>query len=362
MYERVLVYVGTYTHGESEGIYIFRLDQDTGGLEPIGKATNITNPSFLAVSPNKQYLYAVNEVGSFEGKRTGAVSSYSINLETGELTFLNTKPSGGASPCYVTVDGTGRYILVANYANGSVCVLPIMDDGSLGDATDIVQHRGSSVNPKRQEGPHAHSVILDPSNRYAYVADLGIDKIMIYKFDSERGKLIPNDQPWTSTHPGAGPRHFTIHPNQRFAYVINELDSTITAFSFDSETGRLKPMQTISTLPEGYEGTNYPADIHVSPSGRFLYGSNRGHNSIVIYNIDEETGRLSMIGHESTRGGIPRNFAIDPNGKFLFVANKESDNIVAFRLDEDTGLLEPIGEEVKVPTPVCIRFLPLNDS
>jgi 6-phosphogluconolactonase len=359
MTEKILVYVGTYTRGESEGIYIYRMDPETGSLEPVGKAINIMNPSFLAISPQKSHLYAVNEVQSFSGERSGAVSSFRINQETGELTLLNSKPSGGTSPCYVTVDGTGRNVLAANYSSGSLCVLPVMEDGTLGDATEIVQHEGSSVNPKRQEGPHAHSIVVDPSNRYVYAADLGIDKIMIYKFDSDKGKLTPNDQPWVSTQPGAGPRHFTFHPNEKFAYVINELDSTIVAFSYDGESGRLKPIQTVSTLPEGYEGINYPADIHVSPSGRFLYGSNRGHDSIVIYRIDEETGRLSLIGHESTRGQFPRNFAIDPTGDFLLAANQNSNNIVGFRIDQETGLLEPTGEETRVPTPVCIKFLPL---
>jgi len=357
--EKMLVYVGTYTRRGSKGIYIYVMDPETGSLKPAGKAVNLNNPSFLAISPQKGSLYAVNEVHSFMGRRSGAVSSFMIDGETGELTPLNSKPSGGTSPCYVTVDGTGRYVLTANYSSGSLCVLPVMDDGSLGEATDIIQHEGSSIDPKRQMGPHAHSVVVDPSNRYVYAADLGIDKIMIYKFDVERGKLKPNDQPWVRTQPGAGPRHFTFHPNERFAYVINELDSTIIAFSYDRESGRLKPVQTVSTLPDGYEGANYPADIHVDPSGMFLYGSNRGHDSIAIYRIDGETGRLSLIGHESTRGRSPRNFAIDPSGDFLLVANQDTDNIVGFRIDRETGMLEPTGEETKVPAPVCIKFLPL---
>jgi len=355
----IFVYVGTYTRKESEGIYIYRMDPESADLEPVGKVTNIKNPSFLAIDPQKRYLYAVNEIQSFAGEKTGAVSAFSIDQKTGELTLLNTQPSKGTSPCYVTVDKTGKYVLVANYSSGSLCVLPVMDDGSLGEPTDFVQHEGSSVNPKRQEGPHAHSIVVDPSNRYAYAADLGLDKVMIYKFDSERGKLTPNDQPWVKTRPGAGPRHFTFHPNEKFAYVINELDSTLVAFAYDRDTGTLEEIQTVSTLPEGFEGTNYPADIHIVPSGKFLYGSNRGHDSIVIYQINEETGKLSCIGHESTRGNFPRNFAIDPSGKFLLVANQNTDNIVWFRIDQQTGLLEPTGRETKVPTPVCIKFLPL---
>jgi len=357
MAESLIVYVGTYTRGENGGIYIYRIDLETGSLESIGKVTDIVNPSFLSLSPEKKNLYAVNEVQSFSGEKSGAVTSFRIDQKTGKLTPLNSKPSMGTSPCYITVDGTGKYAIVSNYSSGSVCVLPIMRDGSLGDPVEVVQHEGSSVNPKRQEAPHPHSAVLDPSNRYLYVPDLGIDKIMVYRFDSENGKLTPNDQPWVNTQPGAGPRHFTFHPNGKFAYVINELDSTVIAFSYDRESGRLEPLQTVSTLPEGYKGTNYPADIHCSPSGKFLYGSNRGHDSIVIYRIDERTGKLSLVGHESTRGSFPRNFAIDPTGRYLLVANQKSDNLIVFRINSETGTLKPTGEEINVPTPACIKFL-----
>jgi len=368
MMENIFVYVGTYTHEKSEGIYIYRMNPESADLKPAGKAVNIKNPSFLAIDPQKRYLYAVNEVQSFSSEKSGAVSAFSIDQKTGELTFLNIISSKGTSPCYVTVDRTGRYVLVANYSSGSLCVLPIMDDGSLGEATDSIQHEGSSVNPKRQEGPHAHSVVIDSSNRYVYAADLGLDKIMIYKFDSEEGKLTPNDQqPWVKIKPGAGPRHFTFHPNEKFAYLINELDSTIVAFAYDRDNGTLEEIQTVSTLPEGFKGVNYCADIHIDPSGKFLYGSNRGHDSIVIYRINEETGELCYVSHESTKGRFPRNFAIDPSGKFLLAANQNSDNIVGFRINQETGLLEPTGREtevptpvcIKVPTPVCIKFLPL---
>jgi len=356
----IFVYVGTYTHKGSEGIYIYRMNPESADLEPVGKAVNINNPSFLAIDPKQRYLYSVNETQSFAGERSGGVTAFSIDPKSGELTFLNSKSSKGTGPCYVTVDKTGRYVLVANYSSGSICVLPVMDDGSLGDATDFVQHEGSSVNPKRQEGPHAHSIVVDPSNRYVYAADLGLDKIMIYKFDSERGKLTPNDQPWVKTKPGAGPRHFTFHPNGKFAYVINELDSTIVAYSYNEDRGTLREIQTVSTLPEGFKVINYPADIHVAPSGKFLYGSNRGHDSIVIYRVDEETGKLACIGHESTRGEFPRNFAIDPSGNFLFAANQNTDNIVVFRINQQTGLLEPTGHVTKVPTPVCIKIVPFT--
>jgi len=355
---KILVYVGTYTRKESEGIYVYQMDLNSAELEIVGKATNIKNPSFLAINPQKHNLYAVNEIRTFKGERTGAVSAFSIDPKTGGLSYLNSKPSKGTSPCYLSIDKIGRYVFAANYSSGSICVLPVMDDGSLGDATDFIQHRGSSVNPERQEGPHAHSIVVDPSNRYVYAADLGLDKIMIYKFDQERGKLTPNNQPWVETKPGAGPRHFTLHPNERFAYVINELDSTIVAFEYNRESGALEEIQVVSTLSEGFKGVNYAADIHISPSGKFLYGSNRGHDSIVIYEIDGDTGELSRIGHESTRGSFPRNFAIDPSGEFMLVANRKTDNIVGFRIDQKTGLLEPTEHETKVSMPVCIKFLP----
>ena len=356
----MFVYVGTYTSKGSEGIYVYRMNLESADLELVGKATNIENPSFLAIDPKKRYLYAVNEVHSFAGKKSGAVSAFSIDQKTGELTFLNSKLSLGKSPCYISIDKNGKYVFVANYSSGNVSVLSIMDDGSLGDATDFIQHVGSSVDPKRQEGPHAHSIVIDPSNRYVYVADLGLDKILIYRFDSESGRIIPNEkQAWVKMKPGAGPRHFTFHPNGKFAYVINELDSTIAVFSHDRDNGTLEEIQTVSTLPEGFKGTNYPADVHVSPSGKFLYGSNRGHDSIVIYQVDEETGKLRCVGHESTRGEFPRNFAIDPSGRFLLAANQNTDNIVTFRIDQDTGLLEPTGHETKVSMPVCIEFLSL---
>ena len=364
----LLIYVGTYTlpirfgtgkvlMGKGEGICIYRMDPASGTLEFIRKIRDVTNPSYLAFDPKQRFLYAVNELKSFEGKPTGTVSAFSVDSETGELEFLNKKMTYGADPCYVVVDKTGRYVFVANYMSGSVCVLPIREDGSLGDATGFIQHRGSSVNPKRQRGPHAHSIAVDPSNRYVYVADLGLDKIMIYKFDSERGKLTPNDQPWTKIEPGAGPRHFTFHPNGKFAYVINELNSTIVAFVYDGDNGTLEEIQTVSTLPRGFRGVNYCADIHIVPSGKFLYGSNRGHDSIVIYRINEETGKLTYVGYESTQGETPRNFAIDPTGRFLLVANQNTDTIVTFHIDQKTGKLSPTGNVTEVPTPVCIKMI-----
>jgi 6-phosphogluconolactonase len=256
------------------------------------------------------------------------------------------------------VDHTGRFVLVANYIGGSVCVLPIQENGRLGEATDFVQHHGSSVNPDRQLAPHAHSFNIDAGNQFGFVADLGTDKIVVYKLDLDGGKLLPNDFPWAEAKAGAGPRHFDFHPDGRHAYVINELDSTVTAFDYQPESGTLNAKQTISTLPESYAGTSHCADVHVSPSGRFLYGSNRGHDSIAIFAIDENSGELSSVGHQSTQGETPRNFAIEPAGNFLLAANQDSDTIVTFKVDQETGRLDPTGQVTQVPVPVCIKMIP----
>lgn len=358
--ERVLVYVGTYTRGESEGIFVYRLDPSSGALEFASVATGIDNPSFLALHPRERYLYSVNEVREVAGKPSGAVTAFSIDPETGELTLLNQQPSHGTGPCHLSLDKTGSYVLVANYAGGSICILPIQQDGRLGPATDFVQHQGSSVVPRRQQAPHPHSIIVDPTNRYVFVPDLGMDKIIIYQLDLRQGKLKPNDEPWVQVKPGAGPRHFTFHPDGRYAYVINEIDSTMTAFAYDEGRGALREIQTLSTLPEDFEGASYCADVHVSPSGRFLYGSNRGHDSIVIFAVDEETGKLTCLGHEPTQGKYPRNFAIDPSGTLLLAANQGSDTIVTFRIDQQTGRLTPTGHVAEVPTPVCVKMLPTS--
>ncbi len=355
--EEILVYIGTYTGGKSEGIYVYRMDPASGALEFSSMATGVDNPSYLDFDPQRRYLYAVNEAEEFSGKPGGAVSAFSIDPATGKLTYLNQQPSHGGLPCHLSVDQTRKYLLVANYLGGSLCVLPILADGQLGEATDyFVQHEGSSVDPGRQGGPHAHSITLDPANRYAFAADLGLDKIMIYQLDLTQGKLRPNDEPWAQVHAGAGPRHFAFHPSLRYAYIINELDSTMSAFHYDDTNGTLREIQSLSTLPDDFEGTNYPADVHVSPSGKFLYGSNRGHDSIVIYSIDEDTGRLTYVGCEPTQGKNPRNFAIDPTGTLLLAANQDTDNVVTFRIDQETGRLMGTGNVAEVPTPVCLKM------
>jgi len=355
----MLVYIGTYTTKGAEGIYVYSFDPSSGELTFSSKATGIVNPTFLAIDPQRQYLYAANEVDTFDDKPSGAVSAFSIDRETGELTFLNVQLSHGTSPCHLSVDQTGQFVLVANYGSGSVSVLPIRDDGRLGEASDFIQHEGSSVNPKRQQGPHAHSITIDPANHYAFAADLGLDKILVYQLDLSRGKLHPHDKPWVSVHAGAGPRHFAFHPNEKFAYVINEIDSTVTAFAYDEARGTLQELQTVSALPEDFTGTSYCADVHVSPSGKYVYGSNRGHDSIVILKVDSTTGTLSYVGHQATQGKWPRNFAIDPTGSYLLAANQDSDTIVTFHVDERTGILTPTGHVASVPAPVCLKMISL---
>lgn len=349
-------YVGTYTSGKSEGIYFYSLNLDSGELTHVSTTKNVKDPSYLAIAPNRRRLYAVNEVEDFGGKKSGALSAFAIDQRTESLRLLNQQPSLGGAPCYVVVDRTGRFLLVANYYGGNFAVLPIRRDGSLGEATDLKQDSGSSINAERQEGPHAHCIVLDPTNQFAYACDLGTDKIMIFKFDARLGKLIPARTPWVQVNPGGGPRHLTFHPGAEYAYVINELHATITAFTRDRVQGDLKEVQTIATLPSDFSGANTSADIHVSPNGRFLYCSNRGHDSIAAFRIDQRNGKLNFIAHESSRGKTPRNFAIDPTGALLLVANQNSDNIVSFRLDPETGQLSATGHVAEVPSPVCLKF------
>ncbi|MDP2898259.1 MAG: lactonase family protein, partial [bacterium] len=315
--KELLLYIGTYTFGKSEGIYVYRMDLSSGVLKFASVAKGVVNPSFLAFDPTKRYLYSVSEVSRSAGKPGGAVSAFRRNPQTGELTFLNQQPSGGEGPCHLIMHRQGKFVFVAHYAGGCISVLPIREDGRLGEPTDVVRHQGSGVNPQRQEAPHPHSVNLDAANRFLFVPDLGLDKIMIYRVDLTEGKLKPNEEPWARVKAGAGPRHFDFHPNGKYAYVINELDSTFTAFAYDNERGTLREIETVPTLPENFTGTNTCADVHVAPSGKFLYGSNRGHDSIVVFAINEDTGKLTYVGHEPTQGKTPRNFGIVPTGDFL---------------------------------------------
>lgn len=362
MADPVYIFVGTYTRtlphvqGKSEGIYLLAMDPTSGALSVVSKTVGVENPSYLTFHPNRKYLYAANEVGDFGGKASGAVSAFAIDSVTGALTFLNQVPTDGAAPCHLSVDATGRYLSTANYSGGSVCVHPIAPDGSLGKMSDFIQHVGTSVNSQRQNEPHAHSFTLSADNRFAYVADLGMDKIMIYAFDAERGKLTPAAQPWVRVPPGSGPRHFDFHPTRPYAYVINEIGSTITTFAYEASSGRLTELQSVSTLPAGFEGRSHCADIHVHPTGKFVYGSNRGHDSIAAFAIDPSSGLLTAVGHEATGGKIPRNFAIDPTGNFLLAANQNTDTVVVFQIEQTTGKLSATGQSLAVPTPVCLKF------
>jgi 6-phosphogluconolactonase len=353
------MYSGTYTTGDStsKGIYVYRFDSRTGAVTPLGLAAQATSPSFLAVHPNHRFLYAVNEVQNFNGPNSGSVTAFSIDHATGKLTMLNQLATGGADPCYLTIDHTGKFVLLANYTGGSIAVFPILADGRLGERSAFIQHSGHGPNPKRQEAAHAHSIDMSADNRFAIADDLGMDETLIYKFDSAKGTLAPNDPPYVKAAPGAGPRHFAIPPNGKFGYVVNELSSTVAVFSYDAAAGTFQPLQTISTLPKDFSGENTDAEIEIHPSGKFLYASNRGHNSIAVFAIDPDKGTLTLVEIASTKGDTPRNFQIAPGGSMLFVGNEKSDNIVAFHIDQKTGRLTPTGKVLDISQPVCIKFV-----
>jgi 6-phosphogluconolactonase len=357
--EKMLVFIGTYTRGKSKGIYSGELDLATGKLSISGVAPSV-EPSFLAVDPTRRFLYAVNEVEQWGGKKNaGGVSAFAIDSKSGQLKALNQQSSEGAAPCHISVDSKGKFALVANYMGGNVAVLPIESDGSLGKATSVVQHKGEVADAKRQGGPHAHSISLDPSGRFALAADLGLDKVFIYRFDGEIGKLTPNDPPSGQLAPRSGPRHFAFSRDGRFVYVINEIAMTITSFAYDAERGALKPLATVSTLPKGVVAGDWStAEIEVRPDGRFLYGTNRGHDSLVIFAIDPRSGQLTYVGHQPSGGKTPRSFGIDPTGSYLLSANQDSDNIVVMRIARETGKLTPTGQTVEVGMPVCVIMIP----
>ena len=352
----VAVFVGTYTGGDSKGIYRFDLDTTTGKASAPVLAAEVSSPSFLAIAPDRRFLYAVSEVDAFQGKKTGGVTAFAIDPKTGALAPLNAESVGGAGPCHLVVDKAGKNVLVANYGGGSVAVLPIANDGKVKPLSSFVQHQGSSVDKGRQGQPHAHSINLDKNNRFAFVADLGLDKILVYKFDPKAGTIAANTPPSAVLAPGSGPRHFAFHPGGKYAYVINELNSTVTVFDYDSEKGILNENQSLSSLPSNSKGTNYPAEIVVHPSGRFVYGSNRGHDSIAAFKVDAANGKLTPVGHQGTGIKNPRNFAIEPTGKFLLAANQDANTVVVFKINQETGNLDPTGETIKVSKPVCLRF------
>jgi 6-phosphogluconolactonase len=354
------VYVGTYTNKESKGIYLLELDTTTGKLESKGLAAESNSPSFLAIHPNKKFLYSVNEVSDFKGKSAGAVTSYSIDPKTGKLTQLNQQSTGGSGPCHLSVVRDGKVLVVANYGGGSVAALPINEDGTLAPFGSFIQHEGSSVNPGRQKEPHAHSINIDLDQKYVVAADLGLDKVLVYKLETEGAKLSPSDPAFAKVEAGSGPRHFAFHPDKKHAYVINEIKSTVTVFDYNGHHGILTPTQTISTLPNDFKGASYTAEVVVHPSGKFVYGSNRGHDSIAVFQVDSATGKLTAKGQVKTGGKTPRNFAIDPTGQFLLAENQDSGTIVPFRIDQETGTLTPTGASIKVPMPVCVKFLPID--
>jgi 6-phosphogluconolactonase len=349
-----LVYFGTYTRGKSEGIYVCRFDSATGTLTSPSLAVETANPSFLAVHPNHHFLYSDGAISSLSN---GAVNAFLIDHQTGTLTQINQQTCAGLGPTHLAVDASGRCVLVANYGNGSIASLPIHADGSLGPPASSIQHHGSSVDPNRQRGPHAHGVGFDPANQRAFCADLGLDKLLVYRFDPATATLTPNDPPFGVVKPGAGPRHFAFHPDGRRVYVINEMQSTITAFNYDPKRGALTEFQTISTLPEKFTGPNTAAEIAIHPTGKFLYGSNRGDNTIAVYAIDDATGKLTLLEDQSTLGNTPRMFAIDPTGQFLLAANQDSNTIVVFRIDPKTGRLTPTGQSVEISMPTCVTFV-----
>jgi 6-phosphogluconolactonase len=359
---KYFVYVGTYTEegSKSKGIYAYRFDPAAAEITALGLVAETINPSFLAVHPNHRFLYAVNEVGKYNGQSSGAVSAFAIDRRTGKLTLLNQVPSRGADPCYITVDKTGKYVLVANYTGGSVAVFPVLEDGRLGEASAFVQHQGHGTNPERQEGPHAHSIDLSSDNHFALVDDLGLDQVISYRFDAVKGLLTANEPAFAKVDPGAGPRHFAFHPSGKFAYVINEMHSTVTVFAYDGDRGTLRSTQTISALPRDFKGQNDDAEVQVHPSGKFLYASNRGHDSIAVFAIDPNKGTLTPVEDVPTKGKTPRSFEIDPAGSFLFAENQKSDNIVVFRIDAGTGRLTPTDKVLEVGSPVCVKFVAIE--
>ncbi len=353
-----IAYIGTYTDKQSKGIYAFRFDASTGKLTPMGLAAETTSQDYLAVHPSQRYVYAVKEGNESGGQNAGLVSAFSINPATGKLTLLNEISTRGSGPCHLTVDRTGKNLLVANYTGGSVAVLPVNEDGSLRDATAFIQHTGSSVNKERQEAPHVHCIHASPDNHFVLAADLGLDEVLVYRFDPVRGSLAPNHPPFVKTTPGAGPRHFAFHPNGKFVYVINELQCTLSTFSYNGAQGVLKELQTVSTLPDGYKITkdDSAAEIVVHPSGKFVYGSNRGHDSIAVFAIDSTTGTVKALERISTQGKTPRGLGIDPTGSYLIACNQDSDSLVVFRIDPQTGKLTPTGRKTAAYTPVDIEF------
>ena len=351
-----LMYVGTYTRETSAGIYAYRFDSESGTFEEVGLVAEMREPSFLALHPTEQYLYAVSETDDFNEDGSGSVVAFGVSQRSGALSKLNEVSSRGGWPCHINVDASGRMLILANYKGGNIASFPINEDGSIGEASSFFQHEGGSVH-ERQDQPHAHSADFSADNRFAFFSDLGLDQVKIYRADPGAATLAPHDPPNVSVQAGSGPRHLALHPGGRSAYGVNELSSTVTVYDYDAEAGELSVAQTVSTLPEGFEGENYTAEIYVHPSGKFVYASNRGHDSIAVFALDPSTGRLTPKGQVSTNGEWPRNFDFSPDGRYLLVANQNSDNIVVFSLDSETGALTPTGIDLSIDAPVCLLFL-----
>lgn len=355
--EKFRLYVGTYTRGNSKGIYSFVLDTGSGKLTPEGLAGEVENPSFVAIHPSGNHLYACGELNKFQGQASGALTAFAIDSATGKLKRLNDVAAGGTGTCHANVSRNGRYVALANYGSGSCAAFAIQPDGTLGERTAFHQHEGTSVDSSRQSSPHAHSVNFDKANKHVIVADLGLDQVKVYDFNASTGAMVPNEPPFAKVKPGSGPRHFTFHPSGKYGYVINEMACTVTAFTWDSKRGTLTEIETVTTLPVPVQKGYSTAEVVAHPNGRFLYGSNRGHNTIAVFQVDAGTGKLKATGHTSTQGEIPRNFAIDPTGQFLIAANQNSNTIVPFRINQSSGALEPAGAPLEAPSPVCIRYV-----
>lgn len=356
--DKELFYVGTYTGQASKGIYLFELDKNTGKLTDLGVAAETPNPTFLAIHPNRTELYAVSEISSFEGKPTGAVAAFKIDPKTKLLTLLNKQPSGGGGPCHVSIDKAGKNVFVANYGGGSVSSIPVKADGSLDTPSSTIQHVGSSVDKGRQKEPHAHSINLDPAGRFAFAADLGTDMLYVYKIDPAKGSLTPHEPAGAKLAPGSGPRHFALHPNGKNAFVINEMKLTLTSFAYDADKGTFTEIETLPTVPKDAKRAGAStAEVVVHPSGKWVFGSNRGHDTIAVYAFDEAKAKLTHVGNFGDTVKTPRNFVLDPSGNFLLVGNQGGNSITVFRLNQQTGELTRVGDPTPCPSPVCLRFL-----
>ncbi len=353
--KNLVIFVTAFAPGNDGAIHACQLDLTNGQLTPVHRTTGIEHPFFMALSPDRKFLYAIHAPGTFGGSENEFVSAWKVEGRTGRLQPLNQQSAHGTAACYLDVDASGKTVFVANYLTGSVASLPVQNDGSLAPAVSFLQHQGSSVNPARQAGPHAHCIVVSPDNRHVYAADLGLDQIVAYRLEAETGKLLPAEQPFVRTPPGAGPRHLTFHPSGQHVYVINELTNSVTLFGYRSESGILIEQQTISTLPADFDGTSYCADLKITPNGEFLYGTNRGHDSIAAYRLDE-SGRMSLIGIQPSLGKGPQNLVISPDGKWLLCANMPGNNVVVFQINTDDGTLNPVGTPLEIISPSCLRI------